>query len=145
MKVFYLFTLIALFIITPFSSFAQNTEEKPKSTQEMASEEADRLQKILNLEDYQVFFVDSTLQHDIKCMMEELETMQKSGMQDFRSFQQVQEKWMTQFESAYKKIFTPEQWDKYLKSTGKLKKNKQDEKRALKEEKARLKQEKKAK
>ena len=53
-------------------AMAQEPEKKP-DVYEQAEMEADRLQKVLDLEDWQVFYVDSTLKHDFPAMKEELE------------------------------------------------------------------------
>ena len=89
---------------------------------------------------YQVFIVDSILQHDMQAMMEEMEQMeqkQRLGMQEMSSFRFVQDKWKKQIEAGYQKIFTPEQWDKYLLESGQKKsdrKKSREERRRKREE-----------
>ena len=96
-----------------------------------AEDEADRLQKILDLDDWQVFYVDSTLKHDLTAIMAEYEQLQKSKVSNVSMYQTVQDKWMEQIDATYKKIFTEEQWTAYLKS-GAAKIIKAREKRKLK-------------
>lgn len=96
-----------------------------------AEDEADRLQKILDLDDWQVFYVDSTLKHDLTAIMAEYEQLQKSKVSNVSMYQTVQDKWMEQIDATYKKIFTEEQWAAYLKS-GAAKIIKAREKRKLK-------------
>ena len=94
---------------------AQEPDNQP-DIYERAEMEADRLQKVLNLEDWQVFYVDSTLKHDYPAMMAECEKLQTSRVMNSSIYIAVQDKWMEQIDATYKKIFTPEQWAAYLKN-----------------------------
>ena len=124
--------IISLLLFSIFCNvftFGQNQQQEQKSVVEMAEEQAERLQKLLNLEAHQVFYVDSILQHDMEMMKQELEKMKASGTQDFKSYQTVQEKWIDKIEEEYKKIFTEQQWTKYLKHSGKNQRDKKKKKR----------------
>lgn len=118
-----LFLSISLIFLFSTPIFGQQ-QEKQKEPEEVAADEAIRLEKLLELEPHQTFFVDSILQHDMRALYDEMQEMQKSGMQDFTSYKAVRERWLAQMEAGYQKIFTPDQWTKYLKSQGKLKKEK---------------------
>lgn len=124
--------LIGLFV-SVFSVLAQEPGEKMEIW-EQAEAEADRLQKILDLEDWQVFYVDSTLKHDFPAMMAEYDRLSSSKVSNSMLYQGVHDKWMEQIESTYQKIFTPEQWATYLKS-GASKARKAREKRKQQAEK----------
>lgn len=113
--------------VNPFSAFAQEPE-KQMEIWEQAEAEADRLQRVLDLEDWQVFYVDSTLKHDFPAMMAEYEKLSSSKVANTMLYQTVHDKWMEQIDATYKKIFTPEQWAAYLKS-GAAKAQKAREKR----------------
>ena len=108
--------MIALFCGCSFGLLAQNTSEKQLTTEEMAEKETARLEKLLELEDWQCFYVDSTLQHDYAAMKAELEDMQRSKISNADLYVGVQDKWMEQIDNSYKKYFTEEQWKAYLKS-----------------------------
>lgn len=95
--------------------FAQEPEKQP-DVYEQAEQEADRLQGLLDLEDWQVFYVDSTLKHDFPAMMEEYKQLQEAKVANQSMYQDVQDKWMDQIDRTYKKFFTEEQWAKYLKN-----------------------------
>ena len=82
----------------------------------MAEEEADRLQRVLELEDWQVFYVDSTLKHDFQGLMDEIGKLQASKVSNSSLYVAVQDKWMDRIDSTYMKIFTETQWAAYLKS-----------------------------
>ena len=90
--------------------------EKQPDIYEQAENEADRLQRILDLEDWQVFYVDSTLKHDFPAMMAECDKLKASKVSNVSLYLAVQDKWMDQIDATYKKIFTESQWAAYLKS-----------------------------
>ena len=106
---------------------AQEPDKQP-DIYERAEMEADRLQRVLDLEDWQVFYVDSTLKHDYPAMMAECEKLQASKVMNSSLYVAVQDKWMEQIDLTYKKIFTEQQWAAYLKS-GALRAQKAREKR----------------
>lgn len=104
-------------------------DQEMKTPEEMALEEADRLEKMLTLLPHQTFFIDSILQHDMRAMHDELQQLQSSGTREYIAFKQVRDKWVAQIDSAYKKVLTHDQWMQYCRSTGKLSK---EELKALK-------------
>ena len=110
---------------------AMAQEHKQPDIAQQAEEEADRLQKLLDLEDWQVFYVDSTLKHDYPAMMAEWDKLRLSKVSNNLLFQAVSDKWMEQIDNTYKRIFNPEQWAAYLKS-GAAKLQKAREKRKAK-------------
>ena len=90
-------------------------QQKQPDVFEQAEMEADRLQRVLDLEDWQVFYVDSTLKHDFPAMMAEYEQLKSSKVENVSMYQMVQDKWMEQIDATYKRIFTEPQWKAYLK------------------------------
>lgn len=118
-----------IFIASTVSVVAQQPERP--DIYEQAETEADRLQRILDLEDWQVFYVDSTLKHDFPALMAEYEQLQSSKVSNTSLYQSVHDKWMDHIELTYKRIFTEEQWEAYLKS-GAAKAQKAREKRKAK-------------
>ena len=106
--------LMFLLAFTCISVSAQQKEEQP-DIYEQAEMEADRLQRVLDLEDWQVFYVDSTLKHDYPAMMAEYEELRKAKVENSSMYMAVSDKWMEQIDATYKKIFTDEQWAAYLK------------------------------
>ena len=109
------FFAFILMVVTAIGVCAQSPEKKP-DVYEQAENEADRLQRLLNLEDWQTFYVDSTLKHDFPAMMAEYEKLRVSKVANTSIYQAVQDKWMDQIDATYKKIFTEQQWAAYLKS-----------------------------
>ena len=113
MKIFGV-ALSVLLLLTGLNVSAQE-QEKPKDIYEQAEEEADRLQRVLDLEDWQVFYVDSTLKHDFPAMMAEYEQLRNAKVGNTVMYQDVRDKWLDQIDATYKRIFTEEQWAAYLK------------------------------
>ena len=91
-------------------------EQKEKQLMEAVDKEVSKLSGMLKLEYWQEFFVDSTLTHDYRALTDELEALQKAKVENSDLYQQVQDKWMDRIDKSYKRFFTPEQWQKYLKS-----------------------------
>ena len=116
MKLAYTLMLMLLWVPTLLAQ----EPEKPKEVWEQAEEEADRLQRVLDLEDWQVFYVDSTLKHDFPAMMAEYDKLRASKVSNSSLYIAVQDKWMDkwmdQIDATYKRIFTEKQWAAYLKS-----------------------------
>ena len=110
-------------------------QQKPETPDiyEQIENEADRLQRVLDLEDWQVFYVDSTLKHDYPAMQAEVMKLAEAKVANRDVYIIVQDKWMDQIDATYKRIFTPEQWAAYLKQ-GAGKAQKAREKRRLKSE-----------
>lgn len=109
-----LLTSVLAFLLG-FNASAQE-QEKEKTPEEFAAEQAERLESLLKLEYWQVFYVDSTLQHDYAGLKTEMENLRKSRVENFDLYRAVQDKWMEKIDSSFQKFFTPEQWDKYLKN-----------------------------
>ena len=113
-------------------AFAQQQQDQP-DIYEQAEIEADRLQRVLNLEDWQVFYVDSTLKHDYPAMMADIEELKAAKVSNTSMYVVIQDRWLDQIDATYKRIFSEEQWAAYLKS-GAAKAQKAREKRRMKSE-----------
>ena len=124
-------TVILTFVVQ--SEAAAQAPMKQSDMYEKAELEADRLQGLLDLEDWQVFYVDSTLKHDYPALMAEYGQLEASKVSNSGMYQMVYDKWMDQIDKTYKKIFSEEQWAAYLKN-GAAKAQKAREKRRLKAE-----------
>ena len=114
-----------------FSAYAQQ-QEQPDIFEE-AEIEAAKLQRLLGLEDWQTFYVDSILKHDYSAMLAEYEQYQKAKVSNSSIYIAVQDKWRDKMDAAFRKVFNDEQWAKYLKN-GAAKAQKGREKRKAKAE-----------
>lgn len=126
-----IFTLTLILATAVYSPLvlAQNQEDE-KTPEELALEEADRLEELLKLEPHQTFYIDSILQHDMRALHDEMQILQQSGTKEYTVFKQVRDKWLSKIDSAYMKVLTEDQWMEYRKSTGKLSKEELKELRA---------------
>lgn len=127
-----LFALLSMLFFVSVNAYAQEQgEQKQPTPEEMAAKEADRLADLLKLEYWQVFYVDSTLQHDYAAWQEEVKKLQAARVDNYDLYTITSDKWMEQIDRTYKKLFTPQQWAAYLKS-GAAKQQKAREKRKAK-------------
>ena len=94
---------------------AQAQQQEAPSLEEQIEKEAERLERVLELEDWQVFYVDSTLMHDFPAMQAEMKELADSKVANRDMYIMVQDKWMDRIDATYKRIFTEEQWAAYLK------------------------------
>lgn len=133
MKIHTISLLMAGVFVLAFQDTVSAQEPQQPDVYERAEIEADRLQKLLDLEDWQVFYVDSTLKHDFPAMMAEYDELRKSRVSNQMMYQNVYDKWMEQVDNTYRKIFTESQWAAYLKS-GAARAQKAREKRKAKAE-----------
>lgn len=122
------------FVLSVIFSVPVSAQQQELDVYEQAEKEADRLQRALDLEDWQTFYVDSTLKHDFQQLMLDYAELQESKVSNVSMYQSIQDKWMDQIDATYKKIFTEEQWADYMKS-GAGKAMKAREKRKAKAEK----------
>ena len=105
----------AMFMLLASQGVASAQQPEAPDIYEQAEMEADRLQRILDLEDWQVFYVDSTLKHDLPAMIAESEQLRAAKVANVSMYQEVRDKWWDQIDATYKKIFTQDQWAAYLK------------------------------
>lgn len=121
---------VLLLLCAGLSAQEQEPERQP-SLEERCESETDRLQNLLDLEDWQAFYVDSILKHDYKAMQEEFDRLQKEKVSSYNIYQGVQDKWMEKMDQAFRKLFSDEQWAAYLKQ-GAARQQKAREKRRAK-------------
>lgn len=114
--------MLALALLTSATMLRAQNNEEEKTPEEMAAEEANRLEKLLKLEPHQTFYIDSILQHDMRALYDEVESLRASGTQEYTAYKQVQDKWKDQVDSSYKKVLTEYQYMIYRRDIGKLSK-----------------------
>lgn len=126
----YLFTVaFVMFSLLGFSSDEASAQsQEPVDLNVLAEEEADKYQRLLKLEDWQVFYVDSTLKANFFTLQVELEKLQKMKVTNTSIYQDAKDKCWDEIDRNFKKWFTDEQWAVYLKN-GAAKLQKQREKR----------------
>jgi hypothetical protein len=97
---------------------AQQQPEQ-KSPEEMAIDEANKLEKELMLNGAQLFYVDSTLRNNFMGLSDDMQALRTRGSQDMNSYNTVREKWINRTMEAFKGILDEQQYIKYLKYLGK--------------------------
>lgn len=113
--------LPCLFLFAPAQAQnqPQTPEQQEKQMIEYIDKEVKRLSDLLNLEYWQEFYVDSTLNHDLRARQEELQGMQKARVENADLYMTISDKWMEKIDASFKRFFTEEQWEKYWKAGAK--------------------------
>ena len=130
--------LTGLMLLLALPLFAQNPmspEEEARKLREGIDKEIDRLTTLLDLADWQVFYVDSTLTYNIESMRAEQKALAAAKVSNTDLYWESTDKWQEATYVQYRKIFDDKQWERYLK-TGGSKEKKARDKRAAKAAKA---------
>ena len=125
---------IAAMLLLPFQAGAQQAqgaEEEIKQMREAIDQTVENYERILELEDWQSFYVDSILTHDYDALRVELKSLQAAKMSTTDAYTRVQDKWAEQIYVALQKVLDEKQWAKYLKN-GAAREKKARDKRAAK-------------
>ncbi len=121
----YLYVMF-LFMVSMLAFSSQNVcaqNQEPVDLNLLAEEEADKLARLIDLEDWQVFYVDSTLKANFLQLQLDLEKLQKAKVTNTDIYQEAKDRCWDEIDRNYQKWFTPEQWSAYLKTgAGKLQK-----------------------
>ncbi len=108
---------IVLSLVFSLPVFAQENapQDRDKTLRENIDKTIEKYEKTLELEYWQVFYLDSILTHDFGAMVAEMEEKSKAKVENTDIYQQVQDKWSEQMYNSIKKILNEDQWSKYLK------------------------------
>lgn len=98
------------------SAMAQTQQDQDRKMEEAIQTEVDKYERLLELEYWQVFYVDSILTHNYNALMVELDGLSKAKVANSDIYAQTQDKWMEENYKAFKAILTEDQWTKYLKT-----------------------------
>ena len=90
-------------------------EEREKKLDEFINKEISRLESSLKLEDWQVFYTDSILNHDYRAMQAELTELSESKVSNSDIYTIVSDKWAEKIYNSMHGILDEKQWAKYLK------------------------------
>lgn len=116
-------TLIFTAAILLCSAAVSKAQEQEPNMDEVITAQLENITRMFKLDEVQAFFVDSVLQYNFPAMMEEMQQVRKTGASNADTYQSISDKWMDATDTAFEKIFTKEQWAKYMKSSyGKEKK-----------------------
>jgi len=112
----YKFIFCALFTLSAVVATAQ--EQPEKRTAPVAATEVEHWETLLELTPTQTFYVDSILNHNYKCMFDDIERMRGMGMQSPDTYRAVQGKWVEKNVVAMKEVLDEQQYIAYLKAIG---------------------------
>lgn len=100
-------------------NLANAQDSQQKSPEEMAIEQANKLEKELNLNSTQLFYLDSILRQNYTGLYEDIENARARGSQDQQTYKTLSEKWMQKTFNALKGVLDEQQYIRYLKMMGK--------------------------
>ena len=106
---------LALALSVPLMAQQQSPEDQEKKLRESIETMLEKYEQTLELEYWQVFYLDSIMTHDYGAMMKELESKSKAKVESSDIYIQVQDKWNEQMYNSFRKVLNEEQWNKYLK------------------------------
>ncbi len=111
-----------------FTAGAQNSGQSQADPdfEKQIKQQVDYFIETYHLDDIQAFRLDTLLQHYLPIYTEEVDKLKASGISMMESFQPMLDRWADFFDRSYEKIFTPEQWKRYLKSAAGKEKKKRD-------------------
>ena len=124
-RLFFLLFLTAV-LLPAAAPRALAQEPQEPNLDEIINNQIENLTRLFKLDEVQVFFVDSILQNNYKGLQEEVNLTRKSGASNTETYQIISDKWMDRTDTALEKIFTEDQWGRYLKSTYGKEKKKRD-------------------
>lgn len=101
-----------------------------KEFYESITAQVDRLTDMLDLNDAQIFYVDSILVHDYKAMQAEVKELQSKKVSNTDLYYDIQYKWADKIYYAFEELLDEDQWAKYLKSGAEREKKSRDKRRA---------------
>jgi hypothetical protein len=126
------FGITALLLLPLWLGAQEPTEaEEIKQMREAIDRQIDNYTNLLDLEDWQVFYLDSILTHDYEAMRLELKGLRDAKIGNIDAYTMAQDKWSEQIYNSLQKVFDENQWTKYLK-TGASREKKARDKRAAK-------------
>jgi len=111
-------TIISALILaaTGFAQEQKTPEQIEKEFREGLDQQVETMAESLGLNDAQIFWADSILTTNMYGMKDELQAMRKARVENTDLYMIAQDKWMEKTYEAFRKILSPEQWTKYLKS-----------------------------
>ena len=109
-------TLLLAVTLLCFAPSALAQEPQQPNVDEIIAKQVENLTRTFKLDEVQVFFVDSILQYNYHAMNDAFEEARKTGASNADTYQTISDQWMGATDEAFERIFTEEQWKKYMKS-----------------------------
>ena len=133
MKIFGILLLSLLTLSAAAQQQGQSEQDKikeEKQLREYIDKNVEQTGINLGLEDWQLFYVDSILTHDVTAMTAEIKQLQASKVSNSAVYEQVQDKWLEGIYQAMGKVLNEDQWNKYLKQGAAREKKARDKRKA---------------
>jgi len=124
---------LAAFMMIGVSISAQ--EPNAPDPEEMIASQVENLEKVLKLDDVEIFYIDSVLRANIPGLLEEMESLRKGGAANQESYVVVSDKWMDAIDKGFEKVLPSEKWERYMKSMYGREKIKRDKRMAKRQNK----------
>ncbi len=126
------FLSLAAVLLCSFAAMAQeaDAQKREKEFFENLDKQITQMTDQLELEDWQVFYVDSILTHDYQAMQQELMELQHKKVANTDIYNEAAYKWQDKIDDALQKVFNDEQWSKYQKNGAARAKKARDKRRA---------------
>ena len=126
------FLSLAVVLLCTFAAMAQDADAQKREKEffESLDKQITQMTDQLDLEDWQVFYVDSILTHDYQAMQQELMELQKKKVSNSDIYNEAAYKWQDRIDDSLHKVFNDEQWSKYQKNGAARAKKARDKRRA---------------
>lgn len=127
---FFGITALLLLSLCSFAQTRPDEEAEEKRMREAIDAQIESYTNLLDLEDWQVFYIDSIMTHDYSAMRVEIKALSDSKVSNTDAYLRVQDKWMEQIYQSFNRVFDENQWNKYLKSGAAREKKSRDKREA---------------
>ena len=124
---------LLMFLLASAQEQPLTPEQRAKKMREAIDKMVENYEESLQLEDWQAFYADSILTHNMEERNKEMEALMANKVENYDLYTMIGDKWDEQTYIAFQKILTEEQWKKFLK-TGADRAKKARDKRAAKRE-----------
>ena len=126
------FLSLAAVLLCTFAAMAQENDPQKREKEffENLDKQITQMTTSYDLEDWQVFYVDSILTHDYQAMQKELTELQRKKVSNTDIYNEVVYNWQDRIDDSLQKVFSDEQWAKYQKNGAARAKKARDKKRA---------------
>ena len=130
-----LLTAVGLLMFLAASAQEQplTPEQRAKKMREAIDKMVENYEESLQLEDWQAFYADSILTHNMEERNKEMEALMANKVENYDLYTLRGDKWDEETYNAFRKILTDEQWKKFLKSGAARAKKARDQRAAKRE------------
>lgn len=124
---------LLMFLVASAQEQPLTPEQRAKKMREAIDKMVEDYERNLQLEDWQAFYADSILTHNLEERNKEMEAMASNKVANYDLYTMVGDKWEEETYKAFRRILTDEQWKKYLKSGAGRAKKARDQRAAKRE------------